>query len=659
MNFIPWTDPPSHVVYVGISDLVVEGSCARLALVVRNGSDLVSFFQCELPLLPPHDPSDAILDFVLRKLLEYRNLYDEKFAAVAFPRSLADQCPSLSLQLWKELDAVPYVVARKPHQRTQDDQGELATFAGWEEKQIDEKADSIARKCIRSFGIGHVPPIHLDLHGMVAVDMNFRVPMVSAADYEKTVEGRTWSLVQHYAGDLRKRQVRVAFFSATAYGRPDVYTRHALIRLSQCLGVDFRWYVPRPRPQLLYTIRRVQRILHCVETPTQPLTTDEELRILEWVYKTAQRYWLSKDGPLLPASEGGADVVVIGDAILSSLALIAKQSDPQRPVIFENRLHVHYGIDSDHRQPENQTFEFLRERLRDVDLLVSQEPKACAPRLMPIEQVGYMPVAVDQLDGLHKPLHGWDISFYGRELNAICRSAGKPVLDYPRRRYFLHLTQLIPYEGTIRLLDGYQAFFHQCQKAGNTPGTLIPQLLLCHSVSATNPETAPVHASLLSHIQSRMPDIAHHISLVQVRPPDQLWNSLMCEAVAIVQLCDYEGIPEMLLGAVHMGKYLIVSREFRDYQFLQNRDRTLFLDGDEVQGISKYLVDLGTDSYVRCERQTERQTERHSTQVPGDRATTVGNALNWFFLASKLSRGEVVALSGGDIFALAEQSLSG
>lgn len=128
----------------------MEGSCARLALVVRNGSDIVSFFQCELPLLPSHDPSDAVPDLVLRKLLEHRGLYDEKFAAVAFPRSLADQCPSLSLQLWKELDAIPYVVARKPHQRTQDDQGELATFAGWEEKQIDEKADSIARKCLRS-----------------------------------------------------------------------------------------------------------------------------------------------------------------------------------------------------------------------------------------------------------------------------------------------------------------------------------------------------------------------------------------------------------------------------------------------------------------------------------------------------------------------------
>jgi hypothetical protein len=98
-------------------------------------------------------------------------------------------------------------------------------------------------------------------------------------------------------------------------------------------------------------------------------------------------------------SEGGADVVIISDAILSSLALIAKQSDPRRPVIFENHLHVyhdskHNGVDR--RQTENQTFAFLRARVREVDLLVSQEPKAFAPPLMPMKQVGYMPVAADQ-----------------------------------------------------------------------------------------------------------------------------------------------------------------------------------------------------------------------------------------------------------------------
>jgi hypothetical protein len=129
---------------------VVTDSIARFAIVVRNVSDLVSFFECQLALAPSHDKSPAVPDLVLQKLIEYRNSYNKKFAAVALPRSLAVQCPSLCLRLWKELDSVPYVIAKEPHQRTRADQGELATFAGWEEKQIDEQADSLARKCIRS-----------------------------------------------------------------------------------------------------------------------------------------------------------------------------------------------------------------------------------------------------------------------------------------------------------------------------------------------------------------------------------------------------------------------------------------------------------------------------------------------------------------------------
>lgn len=36
-----------------------------------------------------------------------------------------------------------------------------------------------------------------------------------------------------------------------------------------------------------------------------------------------------------------------------------------------------------------------------------------------------------RLDGRTKRLHDWDVTFYGREFNAMCRLGGKPVIDYP------------------------------------------------------------------------------------------------------------------------------------------------------------------------------------------------------------------------------------
>lgn len=148
-----WRAPISltaiQVFYAGLSEILVNDSSARLAIVVRNTSDLLGFFECELPPSREQDLSTAAPDLILQRLLDYRNSKNSKFAGVALPRTVSEKCPSLCSKLWKELDAVPFVIARESHPRTQADQGELATFAGWEEKHIDEQADSMVRKCIR------------------------------------------------------------------------------------------------------------------------------------------------------------------------------------------------------------------------------------------------------------------------------------------------------------------------------------------------------------------------------------------------------------------------------------------------------------------------------------------------------------------------------
>ncbi|KAL4781549.1 hypothetical protein BJX76DRAFT_363492 [Aspergillus varians] len=657
-----WTDPPSNIVYAGVSGLFTEDSSANFAIVLRSPSELVSFFECVLPRQDPQDASTAVPALVLEKLTQHRDRHNEKIAGIAFPRDLAERCPTLSVKLWKELDAVPFVIEQEQHRRGKMDQGELATFLGWEEKQMDEQADSMARKCTRYFGIGHIPLVHLDLHGMVGVDNDFRVRFADATDYQQTVDDSTWSLVRYYADDLIKRQVKVAFFTVTPHARPDVPTRHALMRFSRCLGVDLKWYVPRPRPQLLPIVRKVQNILHCVNAPDEHLTVDDELRILEWVYTTAKRYWLRGDGPLRPRSDGGADLVVIGDAILSPLALISKQADPTRPIVFENRLHVHHGKGDDPACPEYQTWEFLRARLKDVDLLVSQEPESLAPPLMLGGNVGYISAAVDQLDGLSKPLHDWDISCYGREFNAICRLAGKPVIGYPNEQYILHLTQLIPNEGTILLLNAYKIFNHRRKTDGPNPP--VPKLLLCHSRSPNNDDSAPVYVNILAHIEKNMPELAQSISLVQLRPPDQVWNALVSKAMAVVQLNDSEGIPEMLLGAAQRGKKIVVGRECACLPFLRERegDNVSFLEGDYVEGISRCLLGLAADvtrgggRRGRGEQEELGESEELNT-LRSDRTTTVGNAVSWFFLASKLSRGETVEPGGRDIYALAGEGV--
>lgn len=95
----------------------------------------------------------------------------------------------------------------------------------------------------RSFGIGHVLHNHINFDGSVDVDRSYHVHLASCDDYEKTVAPTTWSVAQHYAHDLSQRRVKIAFFSMTCQGKPDVPTRHALARFTQSLGVSIKWLV--------------------------------------------------------------------------------------------------------------------------------------------------------------------------------------------------------------------------------------------------------------------------------------------------------------------------------------------------------------------------------------------------------------------------------
>lgn len=78
--------------------------------------------------------------------------------------------------------------------------------------------------------------------GVVEVDTDFHVRLTNLEDFQKTVSSTTWSAVQHYASDLKRRKVKVAFFSATPQGGGVALMRHALVRFSHSLNTDIKWF---------------------------------------------------------------------------------------------------------------------------------------------------------------------------------------------------------------------------------------------------------------------------------------------------------------------------------------------------------------------------------------------------------------------------------
>ncbi|GAB1197680.1 hypothetical protein APSETT444_006982 [Aspergillus pseudonomiae] len=389
--------------------------------------------------------------------------------------------------------------------------------------------------------------------------------------------------------------------------------------------------------------------LEGLNAPSDFLTIDDELRILQWVYENARRYWLCEDDPLQARSKGGADIVIIDDASLTPAALLSKQADPNRPVIFENRVQVQRSVLQNSKNLSTRSWDFLRERLKHVDLVVSQAPKELVPDMMLEKKVGYIPVSVDQLDGSSKNMRDFDITFYGREFNSLCRSFETPILNYPEEQYILHLSQFRNLDETLTVLHAYQKFCIHCLDAGiNVP---FPKLLIYHYGPSRSSKSTLIYDAILSHIEVDMPHLRPSIYVMQIGPPDQLWNTLLTKAKVVIELSMREGIPAMLLAAIQKGKPIITEREMSQFSFTKGVGNILFFEKGDVDIISRLLVELWTDSQLSPMLLPGPRRRR-------DEHTTVGNAVNWLFLAAEIPREDhAVELDGKSIFELAGQGL--
>ncbi|KAE8414797.1 hypothetical protein BDV36DRAFT_235157 [Aspergillus pseudocaelatus] len=640
---ISWTGRSLTTIYAGISISQRDYGDSRAAIAFRNSAYLFDYVIFDVPA----ESSLTVCNRIVSELRTYSEKHMEKIVGLAMPLSLADKYPSFGPQLWRELDILPLVLEHKERARADADQGELATFSSWNTKELDEQADSMVRKCMRSFGVGHVLQGEIGLGSLVGVDRNFRVRLADLEDYQETVNARTWSIAQHYADELKRRNVKIAFFSLSSHGRPDIHTRHSLVRLLHYLGVNVQWYVPKPRPGMNSIIRKMQDTLEGLGGRDDSITIEEEMCILQWVYENARRYWLCEDDPLQARSKGGADIVVIDDVPLTPAALLSKQVDPGRPVIFENRLQVQRSALQDASDFSTRLWDFLRERLKHVDLIVSQAPKELVPDIMPQKKVGYIPVSVDQMDGLNKNMSDSDITFYGREFNSLCRSFETPTLNYPDEQYILHLSQFRNLDETITVLNAYQKFRRHCMDAGMN--TTFPKLLIYHYGPSRSSKSTLIYDAILSHIETAMPRLRSCIYVMQIGPPDQLWNTLLTKAKVIIELSMCEGIPAMLLAAVQKGKPIITVNEMGQFSFTKGVDNILFFQKGDADTIARLLTDLWTDPQLS------------ELLLPGprrlrDEYTTVGNAVNWLFLAAEMSRdSNTVEPEGKSIFELAGQ----
>jgi glycosyltransferase involved in cell wall biosynthesis len=168
------------------------------------------------------------------------------------------------------------------------------------------------------------------------------------------------------------------------------------------------------------------------------------------------------------------------------------------------------------------------------------------------------------------------------------------------------------------------------------PDMKIPKLLICGHGSIDDPDGSIVYDAVLQHIAQAMPHLMTLITVIRLSPSDQVLNTLLSKAHIVLQLSSREGFEVKVSEALHKGKPVIATRAGGIPLQVEHERNGYLVDVGDTEAVARYLLMLWTDRGLY-----ERMSAYASANI-SDEVSTVGQALNWFFLASKLSKGEEV-----------------
>ncbi|KIW70024.1 hypothetical protein PV04_02335 [Phialophora macrospora] len=602
--------------------------CLKIGIAIHDGTYLIDFSVQRVSLDEEEESikngdSDWVADHVVDELDRYRKEHVCKILGAGVIAELDGQSPTLCSRLWSELDIVPMVVTSNPVLRS----GKARMVS----PRVDETADSAARKCLAFYAPTKQPRLSISFENEVQVDLGGLIHLVTLDDYQNSVREPTWRAAQKYIKDVVDRKLRVVFFSATPQGGGVALMRHALLRFLRLQGVSVEWFVPKPRPDVFRITKTNHNILQGV-VPPEVRATDEQLgKIKEWIVDNAERYWVRDSGPLSAPEDGGADVIIIDDPQMPQLIPIAKRIAPNRPIIFRSHIEVRDDLVLNEGSAAQHVWQNMWSSIQHADVFLSHPVRSFVPPDVRKETLGWLPATTDWLDGLNKPMAEWDLQYYMHLLRQVCQSQNLPQLAYPDRGYFTQVARFDPSKGIPDVIKSYARFREMVK---DRPLEQVQQLVICGHGSIDDPDATIIYDQTMALILKSYPDLVDDIVVVRLGPSDQILNAILSLCTVAFQLSTREGFEVKVSEALHKGKPIIATIAGGiPLQVEDGKSGYLVSRGDH-ESVAKHLYDLVTDKDLY-----NRMSEYARTHV-SDEVHTVGNALSWMYMVSKVAGGQ-------------------
>ncbi|KAK5207480.1 hypothetical protein LTR72_002016 [Exophiala xenobiotica] len=615
--------------WVGIAIQAESTTSFNAGIAVHDGTYSVDFCIHRISMKEdnPENGTDWIADHFITELHQYRKDHLCKLLGAGVTLDLHRKAPTLCARLWAELDIVPIVLESTPL---------LPIKQAHRTKgiNVDELADSAARKCLTFFGPTKQPRLSISYQNQVEVDLAGMIRLATLDEYEKSVRPPTWRAVQKHIKDVKDRNLRIAFFSATPQGGGVALMRHALLRFLTEEGVHVEWFVPKPRPDVFRITKTNHNILQGA-VPPEVRATDESLgKIKEWIKDNAERFWLSDDGgPLKAPSEGGADVIIVDDPQMPELIPIAKREAPDRPVIFRCHIEVRDDLVLEDGSAAQHVWQNMWSSIKQADVFLSHPVRSFVPPDVRRETLGWLPATTDWLDGLNKSMDNWDLSYYMHVLRQTCQGQGLPQMQYPNRGFFTQIARFDPSKGIPDVLKSYARFR---ELMGDEPKRNVHQLVICGHSSIDDPDGSMIYDQTMDTIHQHYPDLVDDIIVIRLGPSDQILNAVMSLCTVAMQLSTREGFEVKVSEALHKGKPIIATLAGGIPLQVEHGKSGFLVERGDHEAVAKHLYNLVMDGDLY-----DRMSEYASTHV-SDEVHTVGNALSWMFLASSMAGGKTL-----------------
>jgi len=666
--------------YTGIAaNVLPDNLTIEVGISIHDGSYTIDYVSEKIKLAQhPSKAPGVVENYVIKALMQFSTDHLLKFVACGITQFLADLAPNLASRLWLELDVVPMLFPVRtinkslrpglPLSRTDGGPGsdqskgeallktvtdtlKVTSISGdlqptGTPRNVDEQADSAVRKCVMYFGPTHIPRLSIGYRNEVEVDAAGKIHLIDGLEYyRRTTRDPTWNAVMHYAKDLRDRGVRIGFISSTPQGGGVALMRHALIRFLTIVGVDCKWYVPKPSPAVFRTTKNNHNILQGVAAPDLRLTKQRQEEFTAWIEYNANRYWVSEGGPLAP---GGLDVAFIDDPQMPGLIPLIKKVRPDLPIIYRSHIEIRSDLVHKEGSPQAEVWKYLWDRIQLADLFISHPVNKFVPKEVPNEKLTLLGAATDWLDGLSKPLGDWDLDYYMNLFRRQCSEARQNRLHWPDRLYIAQIARFDPSKGIPDVIDSFCKLRKRLDDI--LPANRTPQLLICGHGAIDDPDASIIFDETMALLE--LPQYAPYsndIVVMRIGPSDQMLNALLTNATVVLQLSLREGFEVKVSEALHHGKPVVATRAGGIPLQIQHGKSGFLVDVGDTAAVAQHLYDLWTN------RELYNQISEFARNNVSDEVSTMGNALAWLYLGSKFSKGEFIKPNGAWLNDLARE----